>query len=166
VGEGVGEAPIQRNHIFRHDRQGLRRIPSCNTTKFTHMPQFAYTILYVEDVAEALAFYEKAFGLSRKFIAPDNSYGELQSGSTNLSFASKEMVRANVIDTFIDSSRAQPPFGIEIAFTSDDVPATVDAAVKAGALLVAEPKTKPWGQIVAYVRDPEGFLVEICTPMG
>jgi len=22
------------------------------------------------------------------------------------------------------------------------------------------------GQMVAYVRDPEGFLVEICTPMS
>jgi lactoylglutathione lyase len=24
----------------------------------------------------------------------------------------------------------------------------------------------PWGQTVAYVRDNNGFLVELCTPMG
>lgn len=27
-------------------------------------------------------------------------------------------------------------------------------------------KFKPHGQTVAYVRDPDGFLIEICTPMG
>ncbi len=32
--------------------------------------------------------------------------------------------------------------------------------------LVVEPNTKPWGQVVAYVRDLDGFLIEICTPMA
>ena len=35
----------------------------------------------------------------------------------------------------------------------------------AGAIVVAPPTTKPWGQTVAYVRDLEGMLVEICTPV-
>jgi hypothetical protein len=26
-------------------------------------------------------------------------------------------------------------------------------------------KQKPWGQTVGYVRDPDGFLVEICSPI-
>jgi len=30
---------------------------------------------------------------------------------------------------------------------------------------VSEPETKPWGQTVAYVRDRNGFLVELCSPM-
>jgi hypothetical protein len=38
--------------------------------------------------------------------------------------------------------------------------------VAAGALPAAEPVRKPWGQTVAYVRDLDGFLVELCTPMG
>jgi hypothetical protein len=28
------------------------------------------------------------------------------------------------------------------------------------------PTVKPWGQTVSYVRDLDGFLVEICSPMG
>ncbi|MDR7307276.1 hypothetical protein J2X15_002563 [Rhodoferax saidenbachensis] len=24
----------------------------------------------------------------------------------------------------------------------------------------------PWGQTIAYVADSNGFLVELCTPMG
>ena len=34
-----------------------------------------------------------------------------------------------------------------------------------GAVLLAEVVTKPWGQKVGYVRDLNGFIVEICTPM-
>ncbi len=34
-------------------------------------------------------------------------------------------------------------------------------AVKAGATAVREPVTKPWGQVVDYVRDLNGVSVEI-----
>jgi hypothetical protein len=30
---------------------------------------------------------------------------------------------------------------------------------------VKAPETKPWGQIVAYVRDNNGCIVEICSPI-
>lgn len=52
------------------------------------MIKFAYTILYVQDVSRTIEFYEKAFGFSRKFITPENDYGELLVGETTLSFAS------------------------------------------------------------------------------
>jgi catechol 2,3-dioxygenase-like lactoylglutathione lyase family enzyme len=29
---------------------------------------------------------------------------------------------------------------------------------------VAAPTTKPWGQVVAFVRDKDGIVVELCTP--
>ena len=32
-------------------------------------------------------------------------------------------------------------------------------------LAVSPPVAKPWGQIVAYVRDPDGHLVELCSPL-
>jgi len=67
---------------------------------------------------------------------------------------------------FTESNPSAKPFAIEIGFTTNDVDQTVTAAVNAGAQLVEKAKTKPWGQIVAYVRDPEGFLIEICTPMS
>jgi lactoylglutathione lyase len=40
-----------------------------------------------------------------------------------------------------------------------------DKAIKAGAIAVEKAKSKPWGQVVAYVKDLDGFLIEICTPM-
>ena len=128
--------------------------------------KFAYTILYVPDVLKTIDFYERAFGLKRKFITPDNSYGELLVGDTTLSFAATTLAQSNLKEGFIESSLTQKPFGIEIGFTTEDVETAVKAAVNAGATLVAEPTKKPWGQVVSYVRDIDGFLVEICTPMG
>lgn len=128
--------------------------------------KFAYTILYVQDVTKSIEFYENAFGFTRKFVTPDNDYGELLVGETILSFASIALAKSNLKDGFIESSLTDKPFGIEIGFTADNVEETVSTAVNAGATIVESPITKPWGQIVAYVRDIDGFLIEICTPMG
>ena len=130
------------------------------------MIKFAYTILYVHDVIKSVEFYESAFGFTRKFVTLDNDYAELLVGETTLSFASTTLAKSNLKDGFIESSLKDKPFGIEIGFTTDNVEDTVSAAVNAGATIVEDPITKPWGQIVAYVRDIDGFLIEICTSMG
>ena len=44
--------------------------------------KFAYTIIYVADVAASLAFFETAFGFARRFLHESGSYGELESGAT------------------------------------------------------------------------------------
>lgn len=129
------------------------------------MIKFGYTILYVKDVEESIAFYENAFGFSRKFITPENDYGELITGETTLSFASKKLASQNLKEGFIESNLDNKPFAIEIGFITDDVAELVQKATSFGAMLVKEPTQKPWGQIVAYVRDLDGFLVEICTEM-
>ena len=130
------------------------------------MIKFAYTILYVPDVIKSISFYEKAFGFKRKFVSPGNEYGELNTGDTTLSFATLELAKSNLKDGYTVSSISQKPFAIEIAFTTNDVEETFNKAIKEGAIPEAKPALKPHGQTVAYVRDPDGFLVEICTPMG
>jgi lactoylglutathione lyase len=130
------------------------------------MIQFAYTILYVKDVQKTIQFYEKAFGFAKKFITPDNSYGELLVGETTLSFASVGLASSNLKDGFIESRLENKPFGIEIGFTTQNVAEILKSVVNAGGVVLEDPKTKPWGQVVAYVRDIDGFLIEICTPMG
>jgi lactoylglutathione lyase len=134
------------------------------------MPHFAYTILYVRDVEASVRFYERAFGLERKFVTPENDYGELGTGSTpfstTLAFASVVLAASNLSGGFQESPRDGKPFGIELGFVTDDVEKTLAAALQAGATLAESPKTKPWGQTVAYIRDLDGFLVEICTAMS
>jgi len=130
------------------------------------MIKYAYTILYVKDVEKAIEFYEKAFEFTRKFVTPENDYGELLVGATTLSFASTTLANSNLKEGFTESSLKNKPFGFEIGFTTDDVEVTFKSAVSAGAVIVENPKTKPWGQVVSYIRDLDGFLVEICTAMG
>jgi lactoylglutathione lyase len=53
-----------------------------------------------------------------------------------------------------------------LGFITDNIAETLEKATKAGAKIIEEPKQKPWGQTVCYIRDIDGFLIEICTPMG
>ncbi len=128
--------------------------------------KFAYTIIYVPDVEKALAFYEGAFGLKRRFIDEKGQYGELDTGATTLSFAVEELAYSHFDLKVAKNDPATPPPGIEVAFTVDDVAAAYSATLSAGCTAVAEPEQKPWGQTVSYVRDLNGVLVEICSPVG
>ncbi|WP_020471573.1 VOC family protein [Zavarzinella formosa] len=125
--------------------------------------KFGYAILYVDDVEKTVAFYESTFGLKRRFVH-ESGYGEMDTGDTKLGFASVELARSNGV-SFVPANPEGPSPAVEVAFVTDDVKKAFDAAVNAGAFPVAKPKQKPWGQTVAYVRDLNGFLVEICSPM-
>ena len=128
--------------------------------------KFGYTIVYVPSVAEALAFYEKAFGFQIRFLHESGQYGELESGSTTLAFASHAMGEMNFGADYVPVSASAVPPGIELAFVTDDVAAAYARAVAAGALPLHAPAQKPWGQVVAYVRSLEGSLVELCSPVA
>jgi lactoylglutathione lyase len=121
--------------------------------------KFGYTIVYVDDVAATIAFYERAFGQKRGMVAGDE-FGELATGETKLGFAAKKMLHGD--GQF--ASPAGKTLGVEVAFVTGDVQKAYDTAIAAGAKSVSKPEKKPWGQIVAYVRDNNGFLVELCTP--
>jgi lactoylglutathione lyase len=125
--------------------------------------KFGYTILYVREVEKTVAFYESAFGPKRKFVH-ESGYGEMDTGETKLAFASVALATSNGVP-FVQADPEGPSPAVEVAFVTDDVQEAFAVAVKAGAVPVAEPKQKPWGQTVGYVRDPNGFLVEICSPM-
>jgi lactoylglutathione lyase len=128
--------------------------------------KFGYTIVYVGDVAASLAFFERAFGLARRFLHESGDYGELDTGATTLAFVSHATARDNLGHDFVAADASARPLGIEIGLLTDDVPAACQRAVAAGATPLKAPAVKPWGQTVAYVRCPDGTLVELCTPMG
>ncbi len=125
--------------------------------------KFKYTILYVENVAESLAFFCSAFGLKQTMLHESGDYGELDTGATTLSFSSLELMAT------LGKSPVRPDSGgpsFEIAFETDDVPGALAKALAADARLVQGAEEMPWGQTTAYVADPNGFLIEICTPVG
>jgi len=127
--------------------------------------RLGYVILYVPDVASAVEFYERAFGLSRRFVDESGQYAEMETGATALAFAGEAFVSATC-HTFRRSRPDQDPAAAEVAFVADDVNAAFEKAIAAGAVSYVLPHRKPWGQTVAYVRDANGFLVELCSAVG
>jgi len=128
--------------------------------------KLGYTIIYVPNVADSLTFFENAFGLSRRFLHELGDYGELETGETTLAFASHELGNTNFPAGFVAASESSKPLGVEIALVTPSVAEAHAKALAAGATELKEPETKPWGQVVSYVRCPDGSLVEICSPVG
>lgn len=123
---------------------------------------FRYTILYVEDVAATLDFFSRAFGLEKGFLHESGDYGELLSGETKLAFSSRSLMR-QLGKNPQPATASGPTF--EIAFETDDVPAALARALGEGATLVQDVRAEPWGQTTSYVSDPNGYLIELCSPV-
>lgn len=121
---------------------------------------FRYTILYVSDVERSLVFYERAFGLERLFLHESGDYGELSTGSTKLAFSSRALMKS-LGKSPGQADAACPVF--EIAFETGDVAQAVMNATKAGAVLVQDARKEAWDQTTAYVSDPDGYLIELCS---
>lgn len=127
--------------------------------------KLGWIIHYVNDVAATLEFYERAFGLARKFMTEEQDYGELVTGDTTLAFASEALIRSQQIPF-----RAQQAGGevsaTQITLVTDTVETAYEKALAAGARSLQAVSTKPWGQTVAHVADLNGFVVELATPIS
>lgn len=124
--------------------------------------KFRYSILYVENVESTLDFYSRAFGFAVKFLHESGDYGELDTGQTSLSFSSISLMK-QLGKTPGAPDPDRPVF--EIAFETDDVAGCLKRAIDAGAVLLQDVREEPWGQTTSYVRDPNGYLVELCSPV-
>lgn len=127
--------------------------------------KYGYTIFYVADVEKTIAFYEKAFGFNRKFITPEGDYGELITGETTIAFASFELGNSNFKKGFTKIKNQEKPIGMELVFVTEEIESDFQKAIDAGAIEFEEVVQKPWGQKVGYLKDINGALIEICTPM-
>ena len=128
--------------------------------------KYGYTIIYVSSVVETLEFYKNAFGFDVKFVHESKAYGELDTGETTLAFASHEMGDMNLEGKYIKANVKDNPFGIELAFVTEDVVSAYSKAVESGAVPIKEPEEKPWGQLVGYVRAVDGSIIELCSPIS
>jgi lactoylglutathione lyase len=128
--------------------------------------KLGYTILYVDDVPATLAAWQKAFGLALAYEHEDGIYGEMATGETTLSFAQTEFGRGHFEDADTRAMFDRPPSRFEIGLVTEDVPSAYAQATASGMTAINPPHQKPWGQTVAWVRDPNGILVELASPMA
>lgn len=129
--------------------------------------KFGYTIVFVEDVVKTVQFYEEAFGLTKRSFRDMGQfqYAEMETGETTLAFSSNSEAQMIFPAGFRENDPADVPAAILISFVTPDVEAAYAASVQAGATGLTEPHTEPWGQTVSRVRDLNGVLVSIVSPL-
>jgi PhnB protein len=117
--------------------------------------------LAVDDAAEAIAYYKKAFGAEEtvRMDAPDGKIGhaELKIGDSHVMLS----------DPFPQASTTPPK---ELGGTSasifmyvEDVDAVVQKAVDAGATVTMEVEDQFWGDRFGSITDPFGHIWSIAT---
>jgi len=120
-----------------------------------------YMILIVEDMDRTLQFYTEVLGLPLKHRSGD--YAQFDTGATRLGFYTRAAM-AKTLGIPLDPPALHAP-GFEIGFKVADVDAAFNELVKRGATPTTPPVTRPWGQRTAYVRDPDGHLIELAQQL-
>lgn len=121
-----------------------------------------YLILIVEDLDRALGFYVDVLGLRLGHRSGD--YAQLDTGATRLALYSRSAM-AKTLGMSLDPPATNAP-GFEVGFKVTNVDAAFNELVARGAQPVMSPTDRSWGQRTAYVRDPDGHLIELAQDLG
>lgn len=128
----------------------------------TTQAALGYVILYVETLDRAMQLYTEVFGFRER--RREGPYGELETGTTTLALVERSFIAEHLLGSCPPPGQGACEIGIVVP--RERVQATFDRAVEAGCGPVRSPAEQPWGQLVSYVRDPDGHLLEICSPVG
>jgi lactoylglutathione lyase len=120
-----------------------------------------YIVLIVRDLDRALDFYTGVLGLPLGHRSED--YAQLQTGATRLALYTRSAM-AKTLAMPLEPPAPNAP-GFEIGFKVADVDVAFAELVAHGAPPVAPPTDRFWGQRTAYIRDPDGHLVELAQDL-
>ena len=116
------------------------------------MPTFrdAFCILQVTDVRRTVDFYCEHFGFAHEYSFPTDGtpvYASLTLGGSKLA--------VGLADGELH------PTSAAVWIYADDVDAAYGALTQAGVRGAMEPADQPWGERLADVLDPDGYVVHI-----
>jgi lactoylglutathione lyase len=121
-----------------------------------------YLILIVEDLDRALGFYVDVLGLRLGHRSGD--YAQLDTGTTRLALYTRSAM-AKTLGMALNPPVFNAP-GFEVGFKVSDVDAAFTELIARGAYPVMPPTDRFWGQRTAYLRDPDGHLIELAQDLG
>jgi catechol 2,3-dioxygenase-like lactoylglutathione lyase family enzyme len=120
-----------------------------------------------------VAHFDKCFRFYRDVMGFEATFGEEGSGYADFAvgesaalalFDREEMARTAGTSALPEGEPSQDR--LALIFSVEDLEATVAQLRERGATGIIEPKNHPeWGIRTAYVRDPDGTLIELNTPM-
>lgn len=122
----------------------------------------ALTILAVSDLPRAARFYEEVFGWRRHVDVPVYVEFEIPEGPALGVYLRGGFAR----NTGRPAAPGVPASttSTELYFRVDDVEGAVRRALAAGAELLSPPVPRDWGDVVAYVADPDGNVLAFARP--
>lgn len=120
-----------------------------------------YIILYVEKFEECLKFYKDILQLPIK--AEHGTYIEFNTGTTILAMNTRQDVKELTGLPLTEGKLQSSHF--ELGFVVENVLETIEQFRGQGIKVLVEPIVKPWGQTIAYIADPDGNYIEICSSL-
>lgn len=60
--------------------------------------KFGYMIIFVEDIAKTVEFYEQAFGIQREMVTPN--FAQMKTGEVSLAFGSNSNEKSELPISF------------------------------------------------------------------
>ena len=117
--------------------------------------------LVIKGAAEAIEYYQKVFGATETVRMPGPGgrvmHAEVNIGNSMLMLADENPERGYLSPKTIGGA------GVSIMLYTDDVDATFNKAVAAGAKVEQPPTDMPWGDRMANIADPFGHNWAIAT---
>lgn len=121
--------------------------------------QLAATRIFTDDVDALVAFYERVTGRSAARIHP--LFAELATDTGTLALASTRTVAL----LGAGAAEAAANRSVCLDFLVPDVDAEADRLSDLAASFLGEPATMPWGNRSLLLRDPDGTLINLFTPV-
>lgn len=122
-------------------------------------PSLVSVRVITDDVSGLAAFYERITGTPVEWSTPD--FAELRTAAGTLAIGSTRTVAL----FGAGSARPADNHSAILEFLVDDVDAEYDRIRQTPTEFVNEPTTMPWGNRSLLIRDPDGNLVNLFTPV-
>jgi len=128
------------------------------------MMKFINVRLLVRDSAAAIRFWRDVMGLRMTFGDEAMGYAYFETDSAGVELMTREGFAGAIGEAASTPTPAGRP--AVLVFRVDDVDDAYADLVRRGATAVTGPQDRPvWGARSAHVSDPDGYIIEIYSPL-
>src|SRR6185437_13213072 len=100
--------------------------------------KLTYVILYVNNVTDSVAFYQKAFGIKHRFIHESGDYAEMDTGEVTIAFCAHNLAKDILKQNYLKAAQGQL-IGSQISFEPHNLKEAYETALENGAKSITAP---------------------------
>lgn len=119
-------------------------------------PRLVAVVLEVSDLGRSFDLYSAAFGLDLHIDDHEGDDRWISGRHAATSWTEGEFLHF----ALYESKEGSVSMRSQVAFRVDDLDAAHVKAVAAGAVVLHDPRTQPWGRSARY-SDPDGNVIEL-----